>query len=426
MRQAMGRVLSVVLAAALALGPAVSAQRNDKQKKPLTNDDVVSMIGGGLSEPVVISAIEASNTDFDISAQGLLGLKKAKISDKIIEAMTNAESRKHNPQPVPVQAQAGTDPSYAAAQAQAMAAQAQAQAMMQGAPHNGFLSSFGRPGSRPGGAPPMAPISTAGGIPGTQVPKVLLLLDGQQLPMQSSTAQVAKSETKGGGGGSSLGSTALNMAPMAAQMGLQSFAMTSMNFAMMTNPATMMAMPAITMATHLLAAHHSNSGPTTTYVWALPGRVSPFAMQALNPKFDIQFGDIVGVDPDQYEPVLVKLVQTKDNWRLVGASKDKIDMAGNDTRSSITQEPVDIVTNQLGRGHDVVELKGPLAPGEYGLVLHPKKQEKKSAADQQAMNNEGNLFLTVWDFTVPDTGAKPDATKPDGTKAADTKIASKQ
>ena len=272
------------------------------------------------------------------------------------------------------------------------------------------------------GAAPAAPYVPTP-MAATQLPKVLLLIDEQQLPMQSNTAQVAKTETKGGNG-PGMGNTALNMAPMAAQMGLQSMAMTTMSFAMMTNPATMMVMPAVSMATHMFAMHHGNGGPTVTYVWALPGRVSPFAMQALKPKFDIQFGDIVGVDPDQYEPVLVKLVQTKDNWRLVGASKDKIDMSGNDTRSTITEEPVQIVVNALGRGHDVVEVPNALEPGEYGLVLHPKKSEKKSAADQQALNNAGNLFLAVWDFTVPDPAAKPDA-KPDATKA-DVKLAAKQ
>ena len=51
-------------------------------------------------------------------------------------------------------------------------------------------------------------------------------------------------------------------------------------------------------------------------------------MPTTTPKFELDFGEIVGLDPDAFEPVLVQLVQTKDNWRLVGATKSKMDYRG--------------------------------------------------------------------------------------------------
>src|SRR5213078_2637193 len=68
-----------------------------QQKNPaLTNDDILKMVKGGLQETTVLNAITANETDFDVSAKALLDLKQAGISDKIIDAMLSAESKKRN------------------------------------------------------------------------------------------------------------------------------------------------------------------------------------------------------------------------------------------------------------------------------------------------------------------------------------------
>jgi len=56
----------------------------------LTNDSVTSMVKGGLSEAVVLARIRSSPANFDTSTTSLLALKKAGVSDKVIEAMVTA------------------------------------------------------------------------------------------------------------------------------------------------------------------------------------------------------------------------------------------------------------------------------------------------------------------------------------------------
>lgn len=83
-RWTLGAVL--VLAGLLVGGgtPATVAQ------EVLSNDSVISMVKGGLSEAVVLARIRSSPANFDTSTNSLLALKKAGVSDKVIEAMVSA------------------------------------------------------------------------------------------------------------------------------------------------------------------------------------------------------------------------------------------------------------------------------------------------------------------------------------------------
>ena len=76
----------VLLAGFLTGGPAPRAEAQEV----LTNDSVVSMVKGGLSEGVVLARIRSSPANFDTSTNSLLALKKAGVSDKVIEAMVSA------------------------------------------------------------------------------------------------------------------------------------------------------------------------------------------------------------------------------------------------------------------------------------------------------------------------------------------------
>ena len=75
-------VLSVLTQAALVGG--VCAQET------LTNESIVSMVKGGLSEAVVLARIRSGPANFDTSTTSLVALKKAGVSDKVIEAMVSA------------------------------------------------------------------------------------------------------------------------------------------------------------------------------------------------------------------------------------------------------------------------------------------------------------------------------------------------
>lgn len=77
----MNRLLACLL---LALAPLAVAQDS---RKAITNADVVSMSRAGLKEQTIVLAIEQGPTSFDTSPQELIALKKAGVSDAVLNAM---------------------------------------------------------------------------------------------------------------------------------------------------------------------------------------------------------------------------------------------------------------------------------------------------------------------------------------------------
>lgn len=54
----------------------------------ISNADVIAMVTAGLSEPLILTAIrQAPSRTFDVTAAGLIGLKKANVSDAVIAVM---------------------------------------------------------------------------------------------------------------------------------------------------------------------------------------------------------------------------------------------------------------------------------------------------------------------------------------------------
>ncbi len=52
---------------------------------PMTNDDVIKMVRGGLGEATVIQAVNTAEPAFDTSPDGLVRLKQGGVSDRIIQ-----------------------------------------------------------------------------------------------------------------------------------------------------------------------------------------------------------------------------------------------------------------------------------------------------------------------------------------------------
>jgi len=71
------------------------ASSSGKSVKPLTNDDIKQMAAGGLNDDTIALAIKTRTCDFDTSVAALIDLKKAGVSERIIELMVGA------PRPAP-------------------------------------------------------------------------------------------------------------------------------------------------------------------------------------------------------------------------------------------------------------------------------------------------------------------------------------
>ncbi len=52
---------------------------------PMTNDDVIKMVKGGLGEDIVLQAINSAEPGFDTTPDGLVKLKQGGVSDKVIQ-----------------------------------------------------------------------------------------------------------------------------------------------------------------------------------------------------------------------------------------------------------------------------------------------------------------------------------------------------
>jgi hypothetical protein len=80
-------ILILVAAVSLSLPGATSLAQ-----EVLTNDSVIQMVKAGLPEAVVIAKIKSTSTKFDLKTDLLVSLKKAGVSDKVLEAMVAAGS----------------------------------------------------------------------------------------------------------------------------------------------------------------------------------------------------------------------------------------------------------------------------------------------------------------------------------------------
>jgi hypothetical protein len=145
--------------------------------------------------------------------------------------------------------------------------------------------------------------------------------------------------------------------------------------------------------------------PTVTYVWAVPGPTSSNTL-GNTPSFDVTFSAIPGVNEEEYEPAIVKLTPTSNNWRLVGASQGKADTmedasANWEVYSSYVEEKVPVRATKLAAGHVQISPASSLAPGQYGVVLRPRSKSKRfSGADVAKSQGEGLILNSIFSFAV--------------------------
>ena len=76
-------VCALAIVAAFSVPPRMKAQA-------LTNSDVIKMVRAKLGDAVIVSEIKHSTCRFDTTPNGLIELKQAGVSDKVLQAMTEA------------------------------------------------------------------------------------------------------------------------------------------------------------------------------------------------------------------------------------------------------------------------------------------------------------------------------------------------
>ena len=144
--------------------------------------------------------------------------------------------------------------------------------------------------------------------------------------------------------------------------------------------------------------------PTMTHIWAVQGQKSPNVIKANTPKLELSYANVVGLNPDEFEPALIRLTPSPSNYRLVGATEAKQDAYEQpewSTYSSMMEDRVPATVNKLDRGKYELTPSAALPVGEYGIVLRPlNKSMKFNGKDVMNGSGSGMVFSSVWSFSI--------------------------
>jgi hypothetical protein len=344
----------VTLAACRVCGMSLAQQA----PKPLTNDGVIEMVQAGLSESVIVAAIQSSPAHYDISTDGLIKLKKAGVTADEMKAIIAAQ------QPVAAAGSAAISPEKT---------------------NSGAAKD----------TPPAAPVSR------WEMPSVYVLTmrSAQELPREKT--QLAETKTKPHSLASLAGDSALTQ-------GMQS-GVNDVAWDAATHTHSGVGGSAVLQAGNIFGGMMGHRQATVTYVWGTPGRASPNVLQTSTPKFEVNFAKAPGVNPDEFAPEIVRLTPAQNTCRLVGATQGKEDARSDNAAdweiySAFIEDRVPVNLEKLSSGDYNVSPQTPLLPGEYAAVLRPIAKDKKfSGGDVARGQGAGLMFNAVWTFQIADT-----------------------
>ena len=148
--------------------------------------------------------------------------------------------------------------------------------------------------------------------------------------------------------------------------------------------------------------------PMVTYVWGVSNISSKNSLQTTSPSFSVDFSNMMGINPADFEPSIVKLTPAQNSYRIVGATQGKEDAQSNNAAdweiySSFLEDKVAVKAERLKPGTYKVSPASPLLPGEYAIVLRPVTKSKKfSGGDVARAQGDGFMFDAVWSFQIAD------------------------
>lgn len=312
--------------------------------KPLTNDDVLAMVKKKLPESVVVSAIKSSPGKYDTSPNELIRLNSAGLTENELNAMMSV--------------------------------------------------------GHADGANSAATTSGTADAPPTrkwQMPKVIVTKGSGSSELKLEKTQLAQTKNKPTSMKSLASDSVLTQAMQAGVSTASWDAATHMN--------SMVGGSAVQQAGTVFSGMLTHRTPTVTYVWGVPGAASNNVLPTASPSFKVNFARAPGVNPDDYEPAIVKLTPAQNTCRIVGATQAKADASASaaadwQVYSHYLEERVKTDPQKLGPGVFTVATSQ-LLPGEYGLVLRPVSKDKKfSGGDVSRAQGDGLMFDAIWTFQI--------------------------
>lgn len=312
----------------------------------LSNDDVLAMVKKKLPESVIVSAIKSSPGKYDTSPNELIRLNAAGLTENELNAMMAVA---HKDADTPAATKAVTaDP----------------------APSRKW-----------------------------QMPTVTVTQGSASAEMKLEKTQLAQTKNRPTSMKSLASDSVLTQAMQAGVSTASWDAATHMN--------SMVAGSAVQQAGTVFSGMLAHRTPTVTYVWGVPGPASGSVLQTASPTFKVNFSHAPGVNPDDYEPAIVKLTPAQNTCRIVGATQAKADASASaaadwQVYSHYLEERVKTDPQKLGPGIFTMSISQ-LLPGEYGLVLRPVSKDKKfSGGDVARAQGDGLMFDAIWTFQITD------------------------
>ena len=317
--------------------------------KPLTNDDVIAMVHKKLPESVVLSAIQTGPAKFNTSPNELIRLNAAGVTEKELNAMLSASSK-------------------------------------------GETASAPAKGTKSEESAAEMPASKS------RMPRVAVTQGNSSQELKLEKTQLAETKTKPSSMKELAADSAVTQAMQAGVSTATYSAATHMNSGI--------GGAAVQQAGGIFSGIMSHRNPTVTYVWGVPSPSSSNVLLSSKPVFTLDFSRVIGVNPGDYEPAIVKLTPAQNTCRIVGATQGKEDVRSSPAAdwqmySHFLEERVATSLEKLGSGKYKIAAQSELVPGEYGIVLRPLSKEKKfSGGDVARAQGDGLMFDAIWTFQI--------------------------
>lgn len=315
-----------------------------QQQHPMNNADLIKLVQAGVPESAIIASIRSSASAFDLSSDGLIALHKAGVTQGELEAAITASNGAHP-------------------------------------------------------APASAPAAASTPAVASSLPSVAMLANGTPRQLALEKVQLAETKAKPTSLSSLSGDTMLSQAM---QTGVNATAWEAAS-----HIASPLGYVAAGSTGGLLAGAMRRHQSAVTYVWGISGAASTNIASSAMPAFLVNVSDVPGVNPDDYEPTIIKLTPSGSSVRLLGATQGKENaksspVADWQVYSNFIEDRVAIEKQVLGRGQYRISPTAALLPGEYGVALRPISKSKQfSGADIMRGQGDGMIFDAAWSFQVP-------------------------
>lgn len=245
------------------------------------------------------------------------------------------------------------------------------------------------PGASPAATPAPPP-------PQPKLPTVTVGSGANTQPLPLEHTQLAQTRTKPTSMASLAGDSLLSQA-------IQNTANTATQD-VASHIASTMGSSAVQQAGSIFGGFMARRKPDVTYVWGVPGPTSPNVLATSSPVFIVDYSGTPGVNPDDFEPAIVKLTPAQNTCRIVGATAGKADASTDpnwQVYSNFLEDRVPLQSQRLASGRYQISPQSALLPGEYAVVLRPVSRGKKFAGGDVARDQgDGMMFDTVWTFAL--------------------------